>query len=121
MKKLLVALVAVCAFSGYLLAQDAGAKKKEPVKGKEAVVKGKEAAAKGKEAAAQKEAETRPVVMCEYVHSMGNSTGNLTTPRTATVGCQSSSSVASANAGKRCKSAARPICPSSRANGAPRQ
>ena len=26
---------------------------------------------------AQKEGETRPVIMCEYAHSMGNSTGNL--------------------------------------------
>ena len=26
---------------------------------------------------AQKPGETRPVVMCEYAHSMGNSTGNL--------------------------------------------
>ncbi|MBM3190261.1 MAG: DUF4981 domain-containing protein, partial [Chloroflexi bacterium] len=28
-------------------------------------------------AAAQDEQETRPVIMCEYAHSMGNSTGNL--------------------------------------------
>ena len=27
--------------------------------------------------AAQSESETRPVIMCEYAHSMGNSTGNL--------------------------------------------
>lgn len=29
-------------------------------------------------AMAQKSGETRPIVMCEYAHSMGNSTGNLT-------------------------------------------